>query len=122
MKESIKVEESTWGTWAGGVAGVGGNNYEIRLSVPSEESITATSLIIDGEKIEISGQKKEDSILIISATENTSNRDETVPMNSRRPNYRTENPTTATLVLKSECCDFTFEITDFNKTSSKNYQ
>ncbi len=122
MKENIKVEESTWSTWTGGVAGVGGNNYEIKLSVPTEESITATSLMIDGEKIEISGQKNEVGILIVSATENKSNRDETVPMNSRRPNYRTESPSSATLVLKSECCEFTFEIKEFEKTSSKNFQ
>ncbi|MFY0608340.1 MAG: hypothetical protein JXR10_16600 [Cyclobacteriaceae bacterium] len=122
MKESIKIESSTWSNWSGGMAGVGGNSYEIKLSVPADENITATSLIIDGESVEISGQNTNDGILTVSATENKSNRDETIPMNSRKPNFRTENPNSATLVLKSECCEFTYELTQFEKSRSKNNQ
>lgn len=121
-EQFYKVESAQWHNWAGGVAGVGGTNYEILITVPKGKKVEATKVIIDEEDVKIDKTVLDNDTLRIICITNTSNRNDVMHPQMLSPKMRTEDPKSASLSLSVDGKELTIPIENFEKAPSKNYQ
>lgn len=121
-EESIKIEQAIWYNWAGGMAGVGGTNYEVSVLLPGVSEAVASKLVIDGKSVEISRFELIDGKLDVFAVENQSQRDEVADPMNKRPKFRKTNPERAQLHLVLDGKQSTLEVSGFEQSDTKNYQ
>lgn len=113
--EKTVLVEAIWSNWSGGMPGVGGNNYEISIAVPEGDDIKAEHLLIDGIEVEITFQGLENGVLKVKGLENKSRRENTIGQSSKRPDFRISDPNSASIEIKSDCCQKTLNISNFKK-------
>ncbi|REE02068.1 hypothetical protein [Marinoscillum furvescens] len=123
--EQAALQKAIWYNWTGGIAGVGGTNYEISFEIPDGASYEVLSATIDGNTIPVDKVSKAENVLTVFLSENRSanQRSKDQPMiNNPTPNYRTENPKSGQIELLFNDKSVTIEVTNFEKTDSKNYK
>lgn len=123
--EQASLQKAVWYNWTGGIAGVGGTNYEISFEIPEGASYDVQAVTIEEVDLPIDKVEKTGNLLTVYVSENRSanqrSKDQPV-VNQPSPDYRTANPESGTVALTLNDKPVTITIKTFEKVASKNYK
>lgn len=122
--DSLVVSHAWWYNWSGGIAGVGGTNYEIGVTgLKAGTEIIFEKLLLDGVEVPIDQVEYTGGTHLLYASENKSNRNDVVGRESiSRPDFRRENPENALVKGTINGEPFELRIDIFEQTEMKNRQ